>query len=198
MKTRSLKTCGVLLAATLLPLAAQAEQTTQTNAGAITTTARVNMQVNVQRFLRFRVGSAATIDTVVFDVLAANGGDGTDIAATSGGDLGAGLLTAEVTSNAGQVTITESNDGGGTGLSGGGNLIPYTEILTASSSGNLAAPVLSDAGGNTATPALGVDAGSGCAACTRRAATWTYTFDNLGLYAGATYTGQVTYTASTP
>lgn len=200
MNIRSMKSCGVLLAAALLPLAAQAEQGTAVGGGTISAPARVNLQVNVQRFLRFRVGSAAALDTVVFDVTAANGGSGTDVTATSGGDVAVGQLTAEVTSNGGQVTISEANNGAGLGLSdGGGNFIPYTEILTTSGSGNLPAPSLSNLGANTAVPVLGVDAGIGCLLlCTRRATTWTYTYDNAGLYAGATYTGQVTYTASTP
>jgi hypothetical protein len=148
--------------------------------------------------LVFRVGSAgATIDQITFSVPTGSAGDGTDVAGT-GGNLGAGAVTAFVASNAGQVTITENNNSGGNGLSdGAGNFISYAEVLETSSDANMPTPDLSDAGGNFSTPVL--SAGS----VTNRSATWTFAFDNIQVYTAGTYGtsangGRVTYTASTP
>lgn len=188
-----------VIAAVTLPAQVFAESTQTSGAGTLTTDARLDFSVTIPQFLRFRVGTAgATIDQIDFTVPAANVGDGTDIAGV-GGDLGAGVVTVQVSSNAGQITITENNNSAGSGLGdGGGNFLPYTEILTASSDpANLDAPVLSDAGGNSTTPTL--NAGG----VTSRNATWTYTYDNTAVYTAGIYGtlangGRVTYTASSP
>ncbi len=134
---------------------------------------------------------------ITFTVPAANVGDGGDIAGT-GGDATGGAVNVSVRGNAGQVTITEANNSGGTGLdNGAAAFIPYTEILTGSNAGTLPAPVLSNAGGNTALPTL--NGGN----VTNRTAIWTYTYDNTAVYDAGTYGtstggGRVTYTASIP
>ncbi|MCI0399897.1 MAG: hypothetical protein L0Z68_01135 [Gammaproteobacteria bacterium] len=198
LKLKTVMTTTALVAAMGLPQVAKSEQTQASGAGPLSTAARLDFSVQIPRFLNFRVGSTgATINLVDFNVPDTNVGDGTNVAGT-GGDIGGGVVTAAVRSNAGQVTITESNNSGGAGLSNGaGATIPYTEILTATNDGNLPAPTLSNAGGNTSAPVL--NSGN----VTNRSAQWTYTYDNTAVYDSGTYGtsangGRVTYTASTP
>lgn len=188
-----------LIAALILPAQAFAESSQVTGAGPLSTDARLDFSVTIPEFLRFRVGTdgLGNIDQIDFNVPAANIGDGSDIAGV-GGDIGAGVVTVEVRGNGGQVTITENNNSGGAGLdNGAGDSLPYTEILTSSSDGNLPAPALSNGGGNTSLPVL--SGGN----VTSRSAQWTYTYDNTSVYAPGTYGtstngGRVTYTASSP
>lgn len=203
--TKSIKltaAAATLAALGMFSQAASAESSLTSGAGALSTGAKVDIQVVIPRFLQFQVGTAgATVDQITFNVAAANVGSGTAQAGT-GGDLGAGAVTVNVKANSGQVTITPTNNSAGLGLGNGtaGQTIPYTEILTASSAaGTLPAPVLSNAGGTAVTPSL--TAGN----VTNRTATWTYTYanttvPNAGTYGtgGAATGGRVTYTAATP
>ncbi len=159
--------------------------------------ARLNFRVIIPSFMVFRVGSVGGIDTIEFDLSAVDPdliGSGTPIPGT-GGDLTGGQVTAQLLSNAGQVTIGEANDGGGNGLAGTtpSSFIPYTEITALSANAAFTPPALSNAGVNTSTPAP--TTGSNI---TSYDTTWTYSYADNALYTGGTYTGQVTYTASAP
>jgi hypothetical protein len=191
-----------LAAAALAAPQAFAESGTTTGAGALSQAARLDMAIVVPRFLTFRVGTVgATIDQITFTVPGANVGNSTPVAGT-GGDAGGGsAANVSVVGNGGQITITESNNGGGNGLahaSLAGAFINYSEITTTSSdTTNLQRPVLSNAGGNTSTPVLN----SGTV--TNRVATWTYGYANTTIPSAGTYGtsakgGRVTYTASMP
>jgi hypothetical protein len=157
--------------------------------------------VVVPRFLTFRVGTnSATIDQITFTVPGANVGDATPIAGT-GGDAGGGsAANVAVKGNGGQITITESNNGTGTGLQHATltDTIAFTQITTTSSDAtNLNAPALSNAGGNTATPVLN------SSNVTNRTAVWTFAYANTTIPSAGTYGtsakgGRVTYTASMP
>jgi len=142
----------------------------------------------------------ATIDQITFTVPAANVGNATPVAGT-GGDAGGGsAANVSVLGNGGQITITESNNGTGTGLQHAtlADTISYSQITTTSSdTTNLQRPVLSDAGGNTSQPVL--NAGN----VTNRSAVWTYAYANSNVVSAGTYGtsakgGRVTYTASMP
>jgi hypothetical protein len=158
----------------------------------------LNHQIVYPRFLRFRVGASAAVSLVDCDLSAQATvlGSGSDLAC-AGGDAGGGVSNVEVKSNAGQVNVQVTTAGA---LVSGPNTLPFSEIKTASSSGNLPAPVLPAAGGTSANVAVLLNAG----VVTDRSATWTYTFDNSTVYASGTYggvnvnNGRVTYTASAP
>jgi hypothetical protein len=192
----------VAAALTLGAPAAHGESTSVTGAGALSSApcCRLDFAIVIPRVLRFRVGTAGgTIDQVTFTVPAANAFDGTVISGT-GGDAGGGAVNVSVVANTGQVTVTETNNSGGSGLQrAGGGTISYATIATASGLAALPAPTLSDAGGGTALPTL--NAGN----VTNRTTTWTYTYSNpatvveAGTYgAGGAGGGRVTYTATTP
>jgi hypothetical protein len=197
----ALKALGAGIAAMAAGFAANAETTTVTGGGGVGGPARISFSVVVPRFLTFRVGTnSATIDQITFTVPGANVGDATPIAGT-GGDAGGGsAANVAVKGNGGQITITESNNGTGTGLQHATltDTIAFTQITTASSDAtNLNAPALSNAGGNTATPVLN------SSNVTNRTAVWTYAYANTTIPSAGTYGtsakgGRVTYTASMP
>ena len=183
----------------MIPLA-QAETGIATGAaaqsGGAGAQARLDFRIIIPEFIFFRVGTAgATIDEIEFqptvnDVQTAAAG----IAATSGGDVSPGVVTVQLVSNAGGITITETNNGGGTGLTdGGGNFIDYAQIQSTNNAGTIVPPTLSNAGGNTSV----VPPTSGNV--TVENGQWTYTYDNPATPpAAGTYTGRVTYTAAVP
>jgi hypothetical protein len=184
-----------LVAALAAPLGAYAESSFQTGAGALNASARVDFQITSPRFLSLRVGTAgAPIDLVSFDVPAANVGDATAIAGT-GGDLGAGSVTARVLGNGGNVTLQATTAGAlGNGSAGS---IDWARITTASSNPSLPAPVLA----NGASAGVAVAAANGVV---NQTATWTYSYANTDVVEAGTYGGvnannsRVTYTASLP
>ena len=176
----------------------------QNSPGPFNVAVDMQYELRIPAVLYFRVGSlGSVVDTVTFDLGAtayppANNapysgaslpGDGTPIAATTNG-----VLPVEVRSNAGPISIsaTVSNP---SGLSdGGGNFISFDEITTTSDSSDLPAPVLSNAG---ATP-VNVTANQFAGLVTQQTANWTYSYDNTGDVSAGTYTGTVTYIASSP
>jgi hypothetical protein len=100
-----------LVAVLAAPIGANAESSFQTGAGALSSSARVDFQITIPRFLALRVGTAgAPIDLVSFTVPAANVGNATPVAGT-GGDLGAGSVTASVLGNGGNVTLQATTAG---------------------------------------------------------------------------------------
>lgn len=189
---------AMALATVLLAASAQAGSSTDNNTP-YTLDELLQFRIDYPAFLRFRVGSAAAVDLLDFDVPATAVGTGVPVAAT-GGDAGASAVNVSVVANTGAVTIAATNNSGGLGLGTGtpaDGYINYNQIATASSSPQLPAPALANAGATTAM----VAATSG--AITSRAAVWTYAYANTtiptsGVYGTSANGGRVTYTASTP
>jgi hypothetical protein len=173
------------LAALAVPFAANAESTRANGVGPVSTDARVDFRVNIPKFVSLRVGTpAAVIDRVVFDVAEIDVGSGTDQTATSGGDLGAGVLSARVLSNGGDVTLDANSDGP---LTNGTQTIAWSEILATSSAATLPVPAID---GPTATVTAGTNG------VANEQADWTFTYSNTDIVASGQYDGRVTYTAS--
>ena len=159
--------------------------------------AQVDLQfrIIIPQFIFFRVGSTGTtVDRIQFDPTTADvTTPGAVTNATSGGDVSPGVVTVSLISNAGAVTISETNDGGGSGLSNGsGDFISYAQI-NSSGTGTIAPPPLSDAGtGSTPVPTT-------AGAVTVASDQWTYTYTNPATPpAPGTYDGTVFYTAAIP
>lgn len=159
----------------------------------------LDFSITVPKFLFFQVGSpGATIDHIQFAPTPDNAGNGTAIPGTGGNARLGAATSARVRSNAGQVTLTESNNSGGAGLGdGSGRFIGYAQLRLNSDDSNLPAPVLSDAGGNTAQ--LTLNTGE----LTDRSATWDALYLNAevhepGLYGTSDHGGRVSFTAATP
>jgi hypothetical protein len=201
MKLNKLLLAAAGIAAVLAPAVLRAEtafDTTSPYSAAV----NLDFRIIIPGFLRLRVGTAgATVDQITFTVPAVNVGDSTPIAGT-GGDAGAGsAANVSVQGNNGQVTITETNNSGTNGLGNGtpaDGYINYNQISTTSSApASLPAPTLSNAGGNTALPAL-----TGTK-ITNQTAVWTFSYLNTTVPAAGTYGtsangGRVTYTATMP
>jgi hypothetical protein len=188
----------VLLATAALPGTLMAESASD-DASPYSAAVNLDFEITIPSVLNFRVGSAGTgsIDLITFSPAAGVIGDDSDVPG-AGGDLTGGVVTVELFSNIGPVTITPTNSSGGAGLSDGGTEnIPYSEILTASNLPALPAPVLSNAGGTATLP-------TETAGVTDLSAQWTYTYDNSTVYPAGTYGGagiqggRVTYTAANP
>jgi len=156
----------------------------------------LDFRVVIPGILRFRVGTdtPGAVDEVLFEPAAGDIGTGNDVTATTNGSV-----TVSIFSNAGQITITPTNDGSGNGLNNGtpGENIPYSEILVSESEAAFANPTLSNAGGPTdATTPTPTSGNNKVTNYTNE--TWTYLYDNSVEYPAGEYTGTVTYTATTP
>ena len=119
MKFKTLMTTTLLATAMAIPQVVMSEAAQDSGAGALSAPVNLDFRVTISRFLSFQVGAAGgTIDLIHFDLTGQAVGDGTP-APVTGGTPGPGIVNVDLKSNAGQVTITETNDGGGTGLSNG-------------------------------------------------------------------------------
>ncbi len=170
---------------------ARAESNFATGAGA-SASARLDFQIVIPRFVYFRVGTAGAgnIDTINFNPTATDVATPGALTAGTGGDAGGGAVNVDLVSNGGNITITPTNDGGGTGLNSLSGSISYAQI-TSADGGNITAPTLTDAGG---APVNILSAG-----VTALSDTWTYTYTNPAAPPlPDTYSGQVTYTAAIP
>lgn len=169
-------------------------------ASAFSVANNVNFSIVIPGFLYFRVGvDSGVANTLTFTVPAANIGNSTAVAAT-GGEAGPSALNVAARANNGLVTIATTvaaATGLGTGTVSDG-YINYNEISTSSSdAANFAAPVLANAAIPNTTVALGGGA-AGAGKVTNRTAVWTYSYLNTTIPSAGTYSGSVTYTATTP
>jgi len=162
----------------------------------------LDFQITIPRTLSFRVGAAAagTVTQIAFTPTAAQVGTGVAVAASAGGDLAVGVVTAKVVGNNGQITVTPTTVGalnnGGTGT------IAWTQITTTAavltSATPLAAPTLVNGAG------VAVNAPAPVAGVTTADARWTYAYANTTVPQAGTYGGvntrnsRVTYTAAMP
>lgn len=184
---------AVLAALLATPFAANAESTLQSGAGPQSTSARVDFQITIPRFVSLRVGSAAgTIDLISFAPTAAQVESGLPVSG-AGGDLGGGAVTASVRGNGGDVTLAAVTAGA---ISNGASTISWSEITTATSNALLTPPALLDG------PAVSTTVSAAANGVANQTATWTYTYDNSAVVPAGTYggvavnNGRVTYTAS--
>lgn len=192
------KTSTRLAAAVLLAVASASAHADSTSDSAAPWSAAVNLdfRIVVPGMLYFRVGTdiAGNINQITFTPTTANLGTSTPMGG-AGGDAAASAVNVVLRANVGQITITETNNGGGNGLGTGvaaDGYIPYTEIFTTSSDSQLPPPALSNAGGNTSAPVLN------SVKTTNRSAVWTYGYHNNTVPSAGTYDGRVTYTATAP
>ncbi len=167
---------------------ANAESNFAVGAGA-TAPARLDFEIVIPPFVYFRVGNAGSINTINFSPTATDiATPGATTAATGGDAAGGTAVNVVLISNGGDVTITPSNLNGGL-TSGVNPPISYSQITT--TSGAIAAPTLTDAGGTAETIA------SGANGITNLTDVWIYTYTNPATPpAVGTYSDTVTYTAA--
>lgn len=188
-------TTFMLAAIGIVPVTALADSGSA-NSASPSVAVDLDFRVVIPGIMRFRVGTdtPGSVDEVLFEPAAGDIGTGNNVTATTNG-----TVTVSIFSNAGQITITPTNDGSGNGLNNGtaGENIPYSEILVSESEAAFANPTLSNAGGvadaTTPTPTSGNNK-----VTNYNNETWSYLYDNAVEYPAGEYTGTVTYTATTP
>lgn len=205
--------CALLSLSTQPALADQA--TTTAPAGtpnrAVAASADLDFIINIGKFIFFRVGTgtyptaSATVDTVSFSVAptipAANvvPVTGNNTAVNWNGALPGFSVTAtnavlpvEVRSNAGQINIKTNVV---TALTSGANAIALSQIVVTSSDTNLPAPPVPNTGTGTAVNVAGTSFSN---LVTQRSANWTFAYSPAAIPPAGAYTGQISFTASSP
>lgn len=175
MNLRKLALASLISAAAGIPATSMADSDLAFGSSA-TATADLNFSIVIPQFVYFQVGASAApgnLDTVSFNLAAIESGSGVDVADSNG------PVDVVLRSNA-QVTISAQALAGSGPLAAGS-----TEILTSASNASIPVPAF----GASAAPVAGPINESG---------TWTFAYDNAGVYAANTYTDTVTYTAATP
>jgi len=174
------------------PVISESTSGTPTADHTLSATARLNLKVVIPRFLSFQIGSRGdAVDTLSIEPLPDKMGDGTVVSATAGDAAAGSGASVNLRSNAGQITLTATNDGGIRGL-GSRGAISLVEISALNDTPVLAAPTLTDAAGSTSRTT--VTRGN----ITDLAATWRYEYRNLHAVDPGTYRAEIIYTAASP
>lgn len=217
LKRRCLADAACALACVMSTLPATADEATTTassrNPNArVSASADLDFILNIGKFLYFRVGTgafptpSATIDTVSFTVApvipgggVTPSGSGNNVAVDwNGAAPGASVagsntaLPVEVRCNGGPVSIRAMVSAP---LASGASTIPMSQIAVASSDANLPAPPLPAAGTGPAVDVASTGFGN---LVTVRNAVWTFSYAPVTLPAAGNYSGQISFTASTP
>lgn len=190
------------LAALGMPMWAHAESVLSTGAGALTAAARLDFRVVIPKVLFLQVGTGAlmgnsgTVNLIDFTVPAGAAGNGTPIAATTGGDVSPGVVTARIRGNNGVITLVTSTTGALSNLAG--DTLAFSQIGASAAAGGtpnlFSAPALTNGSSTAPVPVTG-------GSITDRDALWTFSYLNAalvppGTYGGTATNGRVTYTAS--
>ncbi|WP_241027101.1 hypothetical protein [Variovorax sp. RKNM96] len=203
--------CAAGIAATMP--AAQADSSTSTSGINVprSTQASLDFTIAIQKFIFFRIGNGdfptpgGTTSTVSFTLTPSIPGGPTTPAAGnntavnwSGAAPGftvtpnGNVLPVEVRSNAGQVILRATATAP---LANGANTIPLSEITILSSNVNLPAPAIPNTGTGIGVTVIGTSFNN---LVTQRNADWTFSYLNSASRTAGTYSGTVTFTASTP
>jgi hypothetical protein len=201
-------TIKALLAVTAVtPLLCHAESNLNTGGGSpLATTAHVDFQVTIPKFVFLRIGTGtgsatggwgvnAAVDLITFAPTPAQVGTG--LLGGTGGDLTNGVETAVVVANGGDVTFSSTASAG---LSdGAGDLISWATILTNAAHNSTGTTLQAPALVNGTTTSITLTA---VGKVVQQDAKWTYQYANgtippAGTYGGVNVNGgRVTYTAS--
>jgi hypothetical protein len=161
----------------------------------------LNFQVDIPSLVRLRIGDATAVNTLLFAPTAAEVGTANAITGSGGDQLGISRVTVQVLANGGatSVQVDTSVTGGGSGLDclggsgscqNGVNFLAWDEITVTGNGCSVTPPILDNSGSGFAT----YNATSGIV---NEACAWDYTYDNTTVPVDGTYTGTVTYTATT-
>lgn len=209
--------CAAVAVACLLAVATVSVRAASSTAGPSSTvplttgTVALNFTLAIDKFIFFRIGDGAwptpggTTSTVSFAVAPTIPGGPTTptagnnksvnwsgAAPTLGVTPSNNALTVEVRSNAGKIGLHATVT---TPLMSGSNSIPMSEITIGSSDPNLPAPVIPNTGSGATVNVASTDS---TGLVTLRTATWTFLYANLASRTAGTYSGLVTFTASSP
>ena len=174
---RSLLLTSVGAAAVGVPMLATADS----SFGVGVASANLDFEVVIQDYVYFRVGAAAGVDLVTFNVDAGANPPGTGSVASPDS------VTVVLTANSGNVDL--SADSSGTTLTNGTDTIPWSEItINTTGTGDLPPPVID-----------GADS-TGLAPVGTLSDTWSFSYANDTFYSPGNYggvgTATVTFTAT--
>lgn len=174
---------------------------------AVSASARLDFNLNIGKFIFFRVGTGAyptassTLDTVSLTVKPSvpatpAGGNGLavgwDGSASPFASIASVVLPVEVRSNAGQVSIRAAVS---VPLSNGSQTLPMSDISVVSSDASLPAPPLPASGTGASVNVTGTAFAN---LVTQRSANWTFSYTGSTAPMAGAYSGQITFTASAP
>ena len=169
------------------------------------TSANLDFQLTIPKFLRLQVGTAgATIDRIDFTPTVGQLATtpSTVVNATAGsGDLGNGSVTVTVQANPNTDVVNLTYTTTAANLSDGGtNTVPWSTIGVATSGADAASlthpATLADGSAGDVNVVAPVTVTAGVI---NLSAIWTYTWNDGGtIYPAAVYTGRVAYRISTP
>jgi hypothetical protein len=184
---------AALLALWLLGCPPQGAMANQGATGTNTSSASLDFVLNIGKFIFFRIGTGAIPAGGVAPVT----GNGTAVAWSGAGPAlsatGANtVLPVEVRSNAGPINIKAAAT---LPLSSGAHTIPLSQISVSSSDANLPAPPIPDTGTGAAVNVTGTAFSN---LVTVRSANWTFSYTPLTSPIAGVYTGQISFTASSP
>ncbi len=202
---------------------AEIQTRTNNNGNPLTAQARLNFELNIGKFMFFRVGAgsaytgaasgtgptaSASVSTVTLNVTPSipatptTPANGTNSVSWNG--AAPSFLTSapvsvpvEIRSNAGQVKITGELT---TPLTSGSNSIAMTDLVFTSNVAVLPAPQIPNTGASAATFATLGGAGTAAAPTllTYQTANWSYQYNSTTPPPAGAYSGVITYTASAP
>lgn len=198
----------LLISLTLAP-SAQAELSTMAGTTAnpnraLSATARLDFNINIDKFIYFSIGNTTSIDTVSLSTTPSIPTSSSAVIPSTGNNKAvpwngaapsftstAVSLPVQVRSNAGQVSLRTTVS---SPLSNTSGSLPFSALNITSSDSNLPAPPVPDTGTGSAvnvTP-------SSYGLVTSRDATWSFAYNSTQALNPGVYTGQLLFTASAP
>lgn len=163
----------------------------------------LNFQVVIPNLVRLRIGNAASVNTLLFDMSGTPGAVGTSspVTATGGDGAVSNGVTVNVLANGGatSVQVDTSVTGGGSGIDcqassgncqAGTDFIAWDQIAVAGNGCSVTPPALSNGGGTFATYNANANG------VVNEICEWRYTYANDTMPVDGTYAGTVTYTAT--
>ena len=185
MKLSRTTLVAAMCAIAAVPMASQAASNFDTTSP-YSAAVDLNFNVVIPSYIFLRVGSVASVNTLVFSPTVAEMEASTAVLPT-GGDVSGSDLTIAVRGNVGNMTLAASNLAN---LVSGGNNIPTSTLTASNPTGSITVPAF---GGNISLTA----GGNGTF---NQAGTWRYTWANPAntVYPPGTYAGTATYTLSAP
>lgn len=206
-----MKRLSLALLIGLMATSARAELSTMAGTAsnpyrALSVSARLDFNINIDKFIYFRVGTASSVDTVSLTTVPAIPTSSAPVTPLNGNNRivawsGAAptfstqspvALPVELRSNAGQVGIKATVS---TPLSNGSSTLPFSGLKITSSDTNFPAPLVPDTGTGAAT---NVTPTAFSNLVTVRTATWSFAYNSTQPLKAGVYNGQLLFTASAP
>ena len=214
-----MKRLGLTLIGVLLAFNVQAELSTMAGTisnpnRALTVTARLDFNINIDKFIYFRIGggsafpnTSSTIDTVNLNTAFALPTTTSNVTASNGNNktinwIGSAptlsstntvSLPVQVRSNAGQVSLWAEVL---TPLSNGTNNLPFSSVkISSSAPTNLPAPLIPDSGQGSSVLVKPTGFSN---LVTAQDANWTFSYNSVQGSAAGVYAGELAFTAAAP